>query len=447
MNNKKNKSYFNIILDSIADGVFTVDENWKITSFNHAAEKITGVSREEAIGKLCYEVFHASICETECALGQTLKDGKSIINKTIHIVNKDGGIVPVSISTAILKDEKGNKIGGAETFRDLTELIELRKKINRDYSFSDIISKNHRMKRIFSILPDIAESDTTVLVEGESGTGKDLIAKALHNLSIRKKKPLIILNCGALPDNLLESELFGYKKGAFTDARKDKPGRFALAEGGTLFLDEIGDISSSMQVKLLRVLEEKTYEPLGSVRSEKANVRIVAATNKNLAEMVKEETFREDLYYRLNIIKITLPPLRERKEDIPLLINHFIEHFNKIKEKKIQKISEDALKILLKHNFPGNIRELENVIEHAFILCKGEEILPAHLPEQFKELKKELTYSSKKNLKEIETQVIYDTLKKNNWNKNATARDLGIHKTTLWRKMKKLDINENKELS
>ncbi|MEQ8223437.1 MAG: sigma 54-interacting transcriptional regulator [Candidatus Eremiobacterota bacterium] len=441
MEQKRDEPYFNIILDSIADGVFTVDNDWKITSFNRAAEKITGVSREDAIGKLCYEVFHASICETDCALHRTMKSGKSVINKSIYIVNQTGKPFPVSISTAILRDEHGHIIGGVETFRDLREIEELRKKINKNYSFQDIISKNHRMEKIFSILPDIAESDSNVLIEGDSGTGKELIARAIHKLSGRKKKSLIVINCGALPDTLLESELFGYKAGAFTDAKKDKPGRFALAEGGTIFLDEIGDISASMQTRLLRVIQEKTYEPLGSVTACKANVRIVAATNKNLISLVEEGTFRQDLYYRLNVMKIFIPPLSERKEDIPLLVNHFIQRFNSIKGKDIQSISDEALSLLMKHNFPGNIRELENIIEHTFILCKGSIILAEHLPEQF--ISSHPVQYQKKSLKDMEKYVIYEALRKNNWNKKETAKELGIDKTTLWRKIKLFGIENN----
>jgi len=363
-----------------------------------------------------------------------LKSGKSIINKTIYIVNQKGKPLPVSISTAILRNEEGNIIGGVETFRDLREIVELRKKINKTYSFQDIISKNYKMEKIFSILPDIAESDSNVLIEGESGTGKELIARAIHNLSRRKKKPLITVNCGALPDTLLESELFGYKAGAFTDAKKDKPGRFALAEGGTIFLDEIGDISSSMQTRLLRVLQEKIYEPLGSVTPSRANVRIVAATNKNLISLVDEGKFRQDLFYRLNVMKIHIPPLSERKEDIPLLVNHFIKKFNSIKGKEIQSISDNAMSLLMKHNFPGNIRELENIIEHAFILCKGDIILAGHLPEQFISAKA-IPYEGKE-LKDIEKHMIYEALKRNNWNKKETAKELGIDKSTLWRKIK-----------
>ena len=317
-----------IILDSIADGVFTVDDNWRITSFNRAAEQITGVRREDAIGQRCKDVLKADVCEKGCILRKTIQSGKSIVNRIVHIVDAAGRRLPISISTALLKDEQGRIVGAVETFRDVSVEEKLRKAIAERYSFEDIISKNHRMHQLFDILPDVAESSSTVLLEGESGTGKELFARAIHHLSPRKKQPFIAVNCGALPDTLLESELFGYKAGAFTDAKKDKPGRFRLAERGTLFLDEIGDISPALQVRLLRVLQEKTYEPLGSVETVQSDVRIIAATNRRLQELAKEGKFREDLYYRINVIRMELPPLRDRMEDIPLLVDHFINHFS-----------------------------------------------------------------------------------------------------------------------
>ena len=306
-----------VILDSIADGVFTVNCDWEITSFNQAAEKITGVPKEEALGSTCRDVFHSNVCDANCILKESIRLDQPIINKSIYIINADSEQIPISISAAPLKDSTGEIIGGVETFRDMSEVSELRKALAQRYSFQDIISKSKSLQKIFNILPDIAESESTVLILGESGTGKELVARAIHNLSLRKNGPFIIVNSGALPDTLLESELFGYKAGAFTDAKKDKPGRFALAEAGSLFLDEIGDISPALQVRLLRVLQNKMYEPLGATRSSKADVRIVAATNKNLAQAVTEGQFREDLFYRLNVVTIDLPPLRERQRRCP----------------------------------------------------------------------------------------------------------------------------------
>ncbi len=440
MNDKNVPDEKNIILDSIADGVFTIDMDFRITWMNRAAEDILGIKKEEAVGRLCYEIFHANICEHSCALKETMDTGRNIVNKTIYIVNTDGERIPISISTAILKDENGRITGGVETFRDISDIEELRKSIESAYSFEDIISKNKRMQEIFDILPDIAESESSVLIEGSSGTGKELIARALHNISGRKNNPLITINSGALPDTLLESELFGYKAGAFTDAKKDKLGKIALADGGTLFFDEIGEISAAIQVKLLRFLQEKEYEPLGGVKTLKANVRIIAATNKDLLREVNENNFRDDLYYRLNVIKISLPELSKRREDIPHLIKHFINRFNKIKGKSIEGVTDEVMNTLMQYGYPGNIRELENIIEHAFVLCKENYIHLWHLPAHLRH--DSLQFSADMTLEELEKMHIVKTLEKNSWNKSKTASELGINQSTLWRKLKKYRIIE-----
>jgi len=447
MKNEKIENYKNhtdLILDSIADGVFTVDCDWRITSFNQAAEKITGVPKDDAIGSTCRDVFHSNICDSNCLLRQSIKEDKPITNRSIYIINANEDQLPISISAAPLKDEDGNIIGGIETFRDLSEVAELRKQLQKQYSFQDIISKSKSVQKIFDILPDIAVSDSTVLIQGDSGTGKELFARAIHNLSNRKDKPLVVINSGALPDTLLESELFGYKAGAFTDAKKDKPGRFALAEGGTIFLDEIGDISPALQVRLLRVLQEKTYEPLGGTESIKANVRIITATNKNLQQLVKKGLFREDLFYRLNVVSIELPELKKRKEDIPLLIDHFINRFNKLRSKNIAGVSDEVLTVLMNHDFPGNVRELENIIEYAFILCRDQTIQVSHLPEPLKEKFVGLgdKASAGLTLAAIQKRAIEGTLIRNNWKKMATARELNIDKGTLRRMIERLGIKE-----
>ncbi|MFH0814461.1 MAG: sigma 54-interacting transcriptional regulator [Pseudomonadota bacterium] len=282
-------------------------------------------------------------------------------------------------------------------------------------------------------------------MQGPSGSGKELFARAIHNLSPRKKGPYVVVNCGALPDTLLESELFGYVKGAFTDAKKDKPGRFALAEGGTLFLDEIGDLSLSLQVKLLRVLQEKEYEPLGGTKSVKANARIIAATNKDLAELLSRGKFRDDLYYRINVIKVTLPPLSQRREDIPYLVEHFIRQFNLKTGKRITQVADEVLNLFMEYGFPGNIRELENIIEYAFVLCRGVEITTAHLPRDFAQKAfppPETKPGQGKRLEHAEAQAILDTLKKYHGHRGKAAKELGIHVTTLWRKMEKLGIKD-----
>ncbi len=433
-----------IILESISDGVFTVDSDWRIMSFNRAAEEITGIPREEAVGRHCSEVFRASMCETDCALRRTTETGSPIINKSAFIIDAEGRRIPISVSTALLRDEKGNIVGGVETFRDLSLVEELRKELECRFQIGDLISRSASMRRIFDVLPQVAASDSTVLIQGETGTGKELLARAIHSLSPRKNKPFVAVNCGALPDTLLESELFGYKAGAFTGANKDKPGRFDLAERGTLFLDEIGEMSTALQVRLLRVLQEKTFEPLGGTKSVSADVRIVTATNRYLATQVENGNFRKDLFYRINVVRIDLPPLRKRKEDIPLLTEHFVARFNRLQDKFVSGVSAEVLARLMVHDFPGNIRELENIIEYAFVLCSEGRIELGHLPGDFTESGPNPPPANSDNIKDavrsLEVQTILESLKRNHNNRIATARELGIHKSTLSRKMKSLGI-------
>jgi len=430
------------ILESISDGVFTIDRNWQITSFNRAAEVITGILRQEAIGKQCCEVFRSNMCETDCALRRTMKLGKPFVDTSTYIVNGEKRRIPLSVCTALLKDENGKVIGGVETFRDMSTVEELRKKLDIQYQQGDMISRSPLMHKIFAILPQVAQSDSSVLIQGETGTGKELLARALHEQSPRCKKPFIAINCGALPDTLLESELFGYKAGAFTNAKKDKPGHFALAQDGTILLDEIGDVSSAFQVRLLRVLQERIFLPLGGTQPVKADVRVIAASNKNLEDLVKKEVFRQDLYYRINVVRIDLPPLRKRKEDIPLLTEHFINRLNRLRGKKITGFNQEALSLLMSYSYPGNIRELENIIEHAFVLCLEGQIKPEDLPDFLIQAAPTPRAGDTINstLKSVEAQVIQDSLKRNKYNRLATACDLGMHKSTLFRKIKALGI-------
>jgi PAS domain S-box-containing protein len=432
----------NQLLDSVPDGVFTVDGEWRIVSFNRAAEQITGVRRQEAIGRPCCEVFRASICENACALKQTLTTRRPVANKVVYIVNAQGERIPISISTAALKDARGKVIGGVESFRDLRLVEELRSQAAQQDSFSDIIGRSAAMRRLFDLLPAVAESDSTVLIEGPSGTGKELFARAVHQLSSRRTRKFIALNCGALPDTLLESELFGHKAGAFTDARKDKPGRFALAEGGSLFLDEIGDISPAMQTRLLRVLQERVYEPLGGVEPVRANVRVIAATNKSLDALVRAGKFREDLFYRVNVVRLELPALRDRREDLPLLIDHIVARFNRLKGRDIAGLSDAALARLMEHDFPGNVRELENIIEHAFVLCRGALIEPAHFPASLRDAVGARTgLPEGMTLAAMEKLLLGDALRRNRGNRTLAARELGIDASTLFRKIKLLGLS------
>ena len=444
------KSPTESILESISDGVFTVDHEWRITSFNRAAEEITGILRGEAIGRYCWEVFRSNMCEGDCALKRTMKEGKSFVNSSTHFVNSEKKKIPILVSTSLLKSADDEVLGGVETFRDISVVEEMRRELSGIVQLDDMVSRNRTMKRIFGILEQVALSDSTVLIEGETGTGKELLARAIHNLSARKDSPFIGINCGALPDTLLESELFGYMKGAFTGAQKDKIGLFLAAAGGTILLDEIGDTSPSFQVKLLRVLEEREFQPLGSVEKKRADVRVIAATNRDLAQMVGDGAFRRDLFYRINIIHLKMPPLRERREDIPLLIEHFISRMNRLKNRTITGIDSEALGQLMDHSYPGNIRELENIIEHAFVLCTESIIGVRHLPAGIVTLSRkhgtvpalpggsEMTFDEA--VDSTETRVIMEALERNDYNRSAAAEELGMHKTTLFRKLQRLGI-------
>ena len=498
-------NFTKIILESISDGVFTVDLQWKITSFNRAAEEITGIDRKEALGRHCWEVFRSNMCERGCALRRTMNEEKAFVSSDTHIITAEGKEVPISVSTSLLQDSEGNLLGGVEVFRDHTVVETLRKALSDRFEMGDMVSRSPSMQRIFNILPLIAESDSTVLILGETGTGKELMARAIHDGSLRRDAPFIALNCGALPDTLLESELFGYKAGAFTHAVKDKAGYFASAAGGTIFLDEIGETSSAFQVRLLRVLEEKAFQPLGGVKKIKSDVRVITATHRNLEEMINQDQFRQDLYYRINVMQIVLPPLRERMEDLPLLIDHFIRRLNRLQGKMVEGISPQALERLMVHLFPGNIRELYNAIEHAFVLCSGGNIEMNHLPvaliaappqwmpsapfspnspqdishDPYSHAFPSNTLSNTKEklsqdhlsgrtevrgydeafpgadpvpaqfqrenseadlLKSAEKSAVMEALKRHGFNRQEAAHALGIHKSTLFRKIKKLGI-------
>jgi len=439
-----------VILESISDGVFTVDHQWRITSFNRAAEAITGVARDEAVGRYCWEVFRSNMCEGDCALKRTMQEGKSFVNSSTYIVNSDKRRIPISVSTSLLKSADGKVLGGVETFRDLSVVEELRRELSGCVQLGDMVSRNRTMKNIFSILQQVARSDSTVLIEGETGTGKELLARAIHNLSARSAGSFVAINCGALPDTLLESELFGYRAGAFTGADRDKPGLFVAAEGGTILLDEMGDTSPAFQVKLLRVLEEREFQPLGGIASVPTDVRVIAATNRDLSQMVGDGMFRRDLFYRINIIHLHLPPLRERREDIPLLIERVIPRMNRLKGKAVSGIDNEALALLMSHDYPGNIRELENIIEHAFVLCGDGTIGVRHLPAGIVTVAKARrgerpavtgeVPSLEKAIRSTEAGIILEALKRNDYNRRATAEELGMHKTTLYRRLRILGI-------
>ncbi|SCY45672.1 sigma-54 interaction domain-containing protein [Desulfoluna spongiiphila] len=422
------------ILESISDGVFTVDEAWRITSFNRAAEEITGVDREEALGRPCCEVLRASLCQSACPLRQTMEKGKSLLDIPAWFVDADGERVPVRLSTAILRDAGGKVLGAAETFRDLRESVgtdRIREAMRR---FGDLTSRSPKMQEIFAMLPKVAASRSTVLITGESGTGKEVLARAIHSAGPRAAAPFVALNCAAFPDTLIENELFGHEKGAFTGADRRREGRISQAGGGTLFLDEIGDVSSAFQVRLLRLLQERTYEPLGTGRTESTNARFLAATHQDLPALVRKGRFREDLLWRLDVIRIHLPPLRERKEDIPDLAIRFARRFGRLAGHEEVRIHPVAMERLLAHDWPGNVRELENRIERAVVLAGSDEILPEYLMET-----PGVSGTKPKGLVSgrdaAEVRMIRDALSRTDGNRTAAAKILGIHRSTLIRKL------------
>jgi PAS domain S-box-containing protein len=435
--------YFPLLLDVIDQSIFSIDKDGVITFFNHAAEELTGYRAGEIVGRRCADIFRTELCTSGCPLQRTLESGQRVIDRRVRITAKDGRSIPVSVSTAILCTPEGDVLGGVEVIKDLSSLVHLKRQLDGKYCFEDIISKNDQMHRIFELLPLVAQSDSTVLVLGASGTGKELVAKAIHHQSNRSDRPFIAVNCAAMPETLIESELFGYIKGAFTDAKRDKPGRIAQADGGTLFLDEVGDLPLKIQVKLLRFLQDRVYEPLGATFTTRADVRVISATNRDLEAMVAGGTFRQDLYYRLNVMQFRLPPLCERPEDIPLLTQHFIRRFRHITGKRIEGIADDALSALLHYPFPGNIRELENLIERAFILGQGPLITLDHLPASVLEKQRAPEAGPRTvplveldPLKRAECRTIREALRRNQGNRSRTASDLGIHRSTLIRKIK-----------
>lgn len=423
------------IMESLAEGLFTVDPEFTITFFNRAAGVITGIPPAEALGRKCWEVFHSNLCDGACALGECIRDDTTLSNRSIFFVRPDGRKVPVSISAAPLRDGAGRIVGGVETFRDISELDRLRKELDGGYTLEDIVTKNREMARLLALLPRIAASGSTALLLGESGTGKELFARALHNLSPRKDGPFVAVNCGAIPGELLESELFGHARGAFTDAKTDRKGRFALARGGTIFLDEVGDLPLPLQVKLLRVLQERVYEPLGSDQSVEADVRIVAATNRDLEAMAAGGSFRRDLFYRLGVARIVLPPLRERPEDIPLLTATFVERLNLLKDKAVTGATDAAMRLLMRHDYPGNVRELQNILEYAFILCPSGRIGPEHLPDYLLPPSRRTSKApdGPVTMRAVKYRAALAALARHDGRRMEACRELGVTKDTLRR--------------
>ncbi len=437
-----------MIFDAIDTGIFTVNKGGHLTFFNRAAEEITGYHRRQVLGKNCFKIFTGDDQICNALVNKTIRSGETLMNQTSRISSSVGEKIPVQTSFIPLKNEKNMIVGGLATLRDLTLVRQVSQMIEKNYSFYDMIGKAPVMQQIFEKASVVAATDATILIEGSTGTGKDMMAKVLHSASRRANQPFIKVNCAAIPDHLLESEMFGYVKGAFTGATQNKPGRFHEANHGTIFLDEIGDISFELQAKLLRVLEDREYYPLGSRHIEKVDVRIISATNRGLEALVKKKKFRKDLYYRLNVLCITLPNLVDRKADLPLLINHILRRLCTIKGYESPGIDEAAMALLLNYQYPGNVRELENILEHALIICQEKTITPEVLPPHLQQRtwnNPEFTLPDKNKLMseagKAEAERIIFFLKQFQGSKKKTATALGIDRTTLWRKMKRFDIH------
>ncbi len=442
---------YRVILNSLSEGVCAVDPDGRVRCFNSQAEALVGRTAEAVVGEPLERLFDPHQGDWHDMVAEVRRSGRCVRDVRTHLVNPQGESVPVTVNAVPLRDGTNGRSGVILTFKDTRAIEQLRRELRQEFTFGDIVSKDETIRQILQILPNVAASDSTVLILGATGTGKELVARAIHAASDRRDGPFVAVNCGALPETLLESELFGYRKGAFTDARGDKPGRFALAEGGTLFLDEIGDLPPAMQVKLLRVLETRQYEPLGGVAPVAADVRIVAATHRDLDKRVKEGTFRADLYYRLNVIAFRLPSLAERPGDVPLLVEHFVDVLNAERGRSIRGVTEAAMAALMRYTYPGNVRELRNIIERAYILCEHDEIHPECLPPAIFEPadapppcpgRPSHAPPLRRLPPDEQRRLIRRTLRAHHGHRRRTADSLGIDPSTLWRKMKKFDITD-----
>jgi len=430
------------IFDCVPDGVVSVDNQMQITYINRAMEELFGLRTAEVIGKPCRDVIRCDDCAQICPVLEAIQSGRPIVHREIDLHLPNSQPISVSATASALIDPEGTVCGGVITVRDLSQRALQRRKLSEQYSFCGIVSRNEAMQQLFEILPDIAASDATVLFYGESGSGKELFAKAIHDLSPRRKGPLVTINCGALPEPLLEAEIFGARKGSYTGAFENRPGRLELASGGTLVLDEIGDLPLPLQVKLLRVLESHEYQPLGASQPEKADVRFVASTHRNLERMVEEGSFRRDLYFRLNVVTIEIPPLRERREDIPLLIDLFMDRCNQDFNKKIQGVAPEVCRMFMAHDYPGNVRELLHLVEQSVILCRGHEITLETLPPAFREANAHKGHAAYQRTKIPSREMLIEILQRHKWHRNDAADELGVDRTTLWRWMNRLGVSE-----
>jgi len=444
------------LLDEIPLAVAVLDRQRRVLAINRWAEALTGLARDEACGIPCHHVLRTNFCVQGCDLLRMDAESEPVCREG-NLLNRDRRKIPVRITMAPVKDLQGELAGFVEALEDIRVLRELDGKKGQAYSFGHFIGRSPQIEHIFQILPGIAQTDSSVLVTGETGTGKDLLAEAIHQASGRAKGPFIKVNCGALPETLLESELFGHEKGAFTGAARSKPGRFRLAHNGTLFLTEVGDLPLALQVKLLTFLDDKVVFPLGSTRGAHVDVRVVAATHRNLEKGVREGWFREDLLFRLNVVRLHIPPLRERGQDVRLLLDHFLRLFTAEFKKRMEGFSREALDVLLHYSYPGNVRELRNVVEYAVNIASGSKVEAEHLPAYLHEREEAeggapLAGGEEKTVEkseeggepsgwlEAERRMILEALIRTRGKKGEAAALLGWSRSTLWRKIRRHEI-------
>lgn len=430
---------YQTLFESMAEGIFTINTRWRITSFNHTAERITGYSRQEVLGRHCWDIFRSDLCQAGCPLRTTLETGLTRMDQDVRILDKGGARLGLLINTSVVRDADGVVVGAVETFRPLADLQDGAALAGR-CGFSDIVGDSEPMRELFEMLPDVAASEANVLLQGESGTGKELFARAIHHQSRRREGPFVAVNCAALAETLLESELFGHEKAAFTGAVASKVGRFELAKGGTIFLDEIGELRPDLQVKLLRVLEQRVFERVGGTRLIPMEARIISATNLDLAQARREGRFREDLYYRLRTVPLLLPPLRHRREDIPLLVSHFMERFNRIYGREVRMLDPKVMKLFMTYDWPGNVRELERTLEYAFVFVKGPVIFLKHLPPLEGQGDRPPRIEATAAAPDAEEAAIRQALSACRGHRGQAAALLGLSRTSLWRKMKQFGL-------
>jgi PAS domain S-box-containing protein len=452
------KSYLQVpanmrrVLDAVSDGVMIVDKERRIVFLNRKARELLDYAEDDLLGCRCRDVLNTTDCENNCPLTKTAMRGCRVDGFEMLYRGRGDKRLQASSTFDVLRDDQGEIVGGVEVFRDLTEVRRLEAELLGRRGFGRLVGSCPSMRELYELIDEVAPTDVSVLVTGESGTGKELVARAIHETSARKEKTLVVVNCAALAEGVVESEFFGHVKGAFTGAVAGRPGRFELANGGTIFLDEIGELPPQVQAKLLRVIQEGEFEPVGSAQTRQVDVRVIAATNRDLEDAVEHGTFRRDLFYRLNVVPLHVPSLRDRREDLPELVEHFVRKFNqRMRGKFIDGLAPEALDLLFEHSFPGNVRELEHVVEHGFVRCRGKVIRLEHLPRY-------LTSSdrirgdgarpqsdkerSDESLELLERDFLLRVLDENGWHFNEVAAQLNLSRTTLWRKLRRLGIEK-----